>query len=64
MKMARLLKLFLLHLFFFLGASVGQQEEELLYYLGDPQIGFGNSGWQEDVQRFSSPLARIIGSGC
>ena len=51
--MARLLKLFLLHLFFFLGASVGQQEEELLYYLGDPQIGFGNSGWQEDVQRFS-----------
>jgi hypothetical protein len=37
------------------GAPVAPQE--LVYYLGDPQIGFGTQGWQEDVARFAAVAA-------
>jgi hypothetical protein len=30
-----------------------QSPSDLVYYLGDPQVGFGTSGWQADVARFS-----------
>ena len=33
-------------------SSTGE-EVEVFHYLGDPQIGFGHQGWQEDVKRFA-----------
>ena len=30
-----------------------QPDKDVLFYLGDPQIGFGETGWEEDVARFS-----------
>lgn len=36
----------------------GKTLSERVFYLGDPQIGFGHEGWQMDVKRFHAAAAR------
>eukprot|EP01045_Picozoa_sp_COSAG04_P057166 COSAG04_NODE_27097_length_286_cov_1.860963_1_plen_63_part_01 len=52
-----LLPLAAAQLFAAAGGSAHQVEldqAETVVYFGDPQIGFGRSGWQEDELRFAS----------
>ena len=55
--MVPLLPLAAAQLFAAAGGSTHQvelEESETVVYFGDPQIGFGRSGWQEDELRFAS----------
>ena len=45
-------------------ASVGTvRPQEKVFYLGDPQIGFGQTGWQQDEARFAAAAAAAHAAG-
>ena len=38
-------------------------EQERIFYLGDPQIGFGKTGWRQDEARFAAAAAAAHAAG-
>ena len=65
MKAARAIAIFLVaSLSARAGASStsSSEAEETVAYFGDPQIGFGKSGWQEDEARFAAAAKAVSGA--